>query len=673
MADIENVVKELDECAARTDFEGAFKLVRDNQTALAKALSAPATRDLLKKTTKDRLLLSFLDGAGFEDRTLPDALVRLERLIGFAPGARVVSKSLEWGLGIVKRLDYFYKRVTVDFRTKKGHQFTYAAALDMLEMANDDHILVLQYADPESFRSLMENEPAEFVKRVLRSFGGMGQQRLEDVCIRCGFVKAAGWKAFWDRARADLRKDKTVVIPVKRADPIEIRAAVEDYGDSWFSAFSHETDPHLILAGVREYVAEKNRFKTASDDAKGVLASRLAFAATAAQRVDDALYARIAATITELKFERPSAAEMRAYLWERRRFIKAAQTLPAREVGTMIAFLAEDAAARAKICKAVPELCYSAVQEVVSQFATDEVSRKAIADYMRLPKAPPTLTTLFVGAYDKYRKSWPELPSFSSLVAHAIALGEGRQNGETLKMQNIVRRLFADKTWLEKVFSWLEPAELPLFFERFQASIAWDPATHHTIVVRMTNMRPELKSHLVKIEKKKEYARVTSPRSYAKRKAEYQHLINVEMPENIRKIEFAKGFGDLSENAEYQYAKDEQRTLMHRQAEMQEELAAVQPGEFADATTDEVMPGVTVTVETPEGTRDYTILGEWDNDIERGVISSKTRLAESLLGKKPGDTFDMPGADGKTILGKVVSIAALTEELRAWLRKTPAE
>lgn len=670
MADIQNVMTELEGCAQSGDFKGAFRLARDNQADLVKGIGADGIKDLLKKATKDRLLLSFIDEAQFGQRPESESFVRLERLMGFEPGAKVLSKSLEWGLGIVKRLDYFYRRITVDFRAKKGHQFSYEAALDMLTAANDDHVLVIQHADPERFQALVKDSCGEFVKKVIQSFGSMSVQRLEDVCVRCGFVKAAAWKGLWEKARAELRRDKRVVIPVKRTDPIEIKAAEEDYGEGWVSAFSHETDPKLILAGVREFMTKGN-FKEASPEAKAAIGARLAFAVTAARRVDDALYARLAATVRELGYERPSADEMREYLWERHRFIAAAAALPAREVGTLIAFLANDDESRAKICKAIPELCYTAVQEVVTQFAKDDVSRKTIADFMRLPKAPPTLTTLFVGSYQKFRETWPELPPFISLLTHAIALGEGRQNGETLRMQNIIRRLFADKAWLEKVFNWLDKDDLALLFERFQASIAWDPSTHHAIVVRMTRLAPELEGHLVKAEKKREYARVTSPRSFAQRKLDYLKLINVDMPENIRKIEFAKGFGDLSENAEYQYAKDEQRTLMHKQAEMQDELSAVKPDDFSSATTDEVMPGVTVSVETPEGPKTYTILGEWDNDIERHVISSKARLATGLLGKKVGDSFELPSADGKMVLGKVLSIEALSPEMREWLKEVP--
>ena len=249
-------------------------------------------------------------------------------------------------------------------------------------------------------------------------------------------------------------------------------------------------------------------------------------------------------------------------------------------------------------------------------------------------------------------------------------------------MQNIIRRLFvqqkakddasveakkADKSWLEKAFAWLGDDDKALFFERFQASIAWDPSSHHAIVMRMIRLVPHLESHLVKIEKKKEYARVTSHRSYMLRKAEYLKLINKDMPENVRKIEEAKSYGDLSENAEYQYAKDEQRVLMQKQSVMQADLEAVKETDFADATTDEVMPGVVVVVETDGVQKKYTILGEWDNDQERSVISSRTRLAANMLGKKVGDQFELPSVDGKTVFAKVVAIEPLSDEIRAWM------
>jgi len=668
MADTESVVEELKNCAERGDFEAAFALVRANRVELAKKLSGAGIRDVLKKTTKDRLLLSFLDGVEFGSQPPDKALVRLEKLISFQPGSLVLSKA--WGLGKVVRLDYFYRRITVDFKTRRGHQFAYAAAIDTLESAPANHILVKRESDPQAFERMLKEEPGRVVREILASYGDLTLVRLEDICVANGFVKPANFKKFWEDARTQLKQDKLVVIPVRRTEPLQLKASAEDYGDSWMLAFSHETDPKLILANVRELLGQGQGKPAVAEPVMARIAERLEFAVTAARNVDDALYAKLACLVTELGLASPAAAEMREYLWERKRYIKAAAELPAREVGCMVRFLADSDEAKARLYAALPAFCFAAVNEIVMLFKGEEACRTAIGTLLKQPKAPATLVTMVVGKYELFR-DMTELPPLNTILTHAIALGEGRQGGETLRMQNIIRRLFSDTKWLEKVFGWLSDADKALFFERFQASIAWDPSTHHTIVIRMTHIVPGLTDHLIKVEKKREYARVTSYRSFAMKKAEYLKLINEDMPANIKRIEFAKSYGDLSENAEYQYAKDEQRTLMQKQTVMQQELEAVKPGDFADASVDEVMPGVTVIVSTPDGEKTYHVLGEWDNDVELGILSFKTRLAANMLGKKAGDSFEFPGGEGATQFGRILQIKPLGAEIIEWM-KLPA-
>ena len=80
MADTEKLADQLGSCAESQDFAGAFSLVRENQVELAKGMAPAEIRDALKKTTRDRLLLSFIDGADFGARPLAESLVRLESL-----------------------------------------------------------------------------------------------------------------------------------------------------------------------------------------------------------------------------------------------------------------------------------------------------------------------------------------------------------------------------------------------------------------------------------------------------------------------------------------------------------------------------------------------------------------------------------------------------------------
>ena len=668
MADkkMEDLAAELQLKTEAQDFAGALQIVKANRDVLTTNLQAAGVREILKKATKDRLLLSFVDSVGFGVRPLTESLGRLERLMLYTPGTRVLNTT--WGLGEIKRLDYFYRRITVDFKTRKGHQMTFDAACETLVPAPENHILVTAAADPDRVAKMIKEQPGEFVKAMLQSFGDMPITRLEEECVKQGFVKSANWKSFWEQARTSLKQEKLVEIPTRRAEPLHLKASAETYGDSWFTAFAQMTDPKSILSSVKE-LEGTGRLKALDEASRAKISDRLAFALKGARGVDDALYARLAFCVDALKLETPPTAKCRSYLWENSRYLAAARNLPARDTGTLVVFLTAENREETKhrLFAALSEMSFSFLVETLNFFATDADCEEAVAALLKTPHPPATLVTCVLGRYDNF-KHWTKLPSLVVILQHAIAIGEGKQAGETLRMQNVIRRLFADRAWLEGIFGQLSPEERVLLFERFQASIAWDPATHRTITVRMTKLDEGLASHVVKKIEKKTEERVTSQRSYNEKKAAYEKLINVDMPENTKRIEFARGYGDLSENAEYQYAKDEQRALLQKQSLLQKDLDEVKPTLFENVMADEVRAGTIAVVSVDGAERTYVVLGEWDNEPSLNVISSKTKLAANLLGRKVGDAVELADADGNALAATVVRVEPLTDELKEWIK-----
>lgn len=662
----EDLATELQLMTEAQDFMGALNTIKANKEILNSNLQSVGVREILKKATKDRLLLSFVDSSGFGVRSLDDSLGRLDKLMSFVPGTRVLAEA--WGLGEVKRLDYFYRKITVDFKVRKGHQLTFDAACELLVLAPEDHILMVAAADPGRVEAMIREQPGEFVKAMLKSFGDMPVTRLEEECAKHGFVKTANWKSFWERARADLKKEKIVEVPVRRAEPLHLKASAETYGDSWFTAFSQMKDPRSILSAIKE-LEGTGRMKTLDDAARAKFSDRLEFALKGARGVDDALYARLAFCVDALKLEAPSTAKCRSYLWEGDRYIAAARNLPARDVGNLVVFMTAEnrEETKHKLFEALPKMNFTFLQETLKFFSTDADCEDAVAALLNDPHPPATLVTCVLGRYEDYVK-WEKLPSLATILQHAIALGEGRQSGEILKMQNVVRRLFADKKWLEDTFKLLDTTGKVQIFERFQASTAWNPATHRTISVRMAKLDPALASHVVSRVEKKAPARVTSQRSYNEKKAAYEKLVTVDMPENTKRIEFARGYGDLSENAEYQYAKDEQRQLLQMQTVMQKDLEDVSATLFENAETDEVRMGTVAVLSTAEGEKRFAVLGEWDNDPALGIISSGTRIAANLFGKKPGDSVELLDADGNAVAAKLERIEALPEAVKEWIK-----
>ena len=131
---------------------------------------------------------------------------------------------------------------------------------------------------------------------------------------------------------------------------------------------------------------------------------------------------------------------------------------------------------------------------------------------------------------------------------------------------------------------------------------------------------------------------IVSQESYDKKLADLDIITKEKIPANSLAIEAARELGDLKENAEYQMAKDDQKVLLARQAELQSDLMRAKPTDFTEVSDDRVGIGSIVkVVEAGSETREFTILGAWDSDPDNHILSYLTPLGQSLLGKGVGD------------------------------------
>ena len=127
---------------------------------------------------------------------------------------------------------------------------------------------------------------------------------------------------------------------------------------------------------------------------------------------------------------------------------------------------------------------------------------------------------------------------------------------------------------------------------------------------------------------------------FEKLKRELDQLKRVSIPENIKAIEEARGHGDISENAEYQYAKERQSFLHGRLQDIENSLATSQIVEINGISDDRVVFGATVSiadVDTGETTR-YQLVGPYESDVSNNRISVTSPIGRALIGKNAGDT-----------------------------------
>ena len=129
--------------------------------------------------------------------------------------------------------------------------------------------------------------------------------------------------------------------------------------------------------------------------------------------------------------------------------------------------------------------------------------------------------------------------------------------------------------------------------------------------------------------------------------AELKNLKGVERPNIIAAIAEARSHGDLSENAEYSAAKEKQSFIEGRIQELEAVISRAQVIDPAQTKSDVIRFGATVVVvdEDTEEEKKYQIVGDYEADIEKNLISLSSPLAKAPIGKEAGDIaeFSAPG------------------------------
>ena len=135
---------------------------------------------------------------------------------------------------------------------------------------------------------------------------------------------------------------------------------------------------------------------------------------------------------------------------------------------------------------------------------------------------------------------------------------------------------------------------------------------------------------------------------YQKLQDELKKLINKDRPEIIASIAEARGHGDLSENAEYQYAKEQQSLIEGKILELESAIAQAEIIDISRLSGSEIKFGATVKIKDDETNEQstYQIVGEYESDINNKKLSINSPLAKGLIGKTKNDAVEVNSPKG---------------------------
>ena len=592
----------------------------------------------------------------------PHVAATLEKL---PAGAYCLHKS--WGFGRIAELNFLLNQAVIDFKTKKGHTMQLQYAAESLTPLAEDHILVRKETDAEAIKAMAKQDPVGLVRLILASYGGKATQDQIAQALAGGIFNETEFKRWWDSAKKALKKDGHIALPVKKSDPILLRENAISQADELLAAFNAARQTKAQIVAIDHILKGTDEFKE-SDQLKAVV-STVEDAAQKSRRLNTAQALELIlgrdelCSITGIPHGEGSITLSEILHDEERRLHEILNDVPAAKQRRVLAAFPAAFGEEAWVEKILVLMSKSGIRIVneIGRLLLEQGKKAELRRELDRWLGDHTISTEVLTWLCKEREgAFAEMVDARVLSATLSAL-ERDQFNEVKRGGKLHDLLLEDRELVPDMLAGSEPEVVRDTIRKVMLSGVFEELNKRSILGRIVRVYPEMESMLTgDTPSEKQEALIVSWESLEKRKAELDELVNKKIPENIKEISVARSYGDLRENFEFKAAKEMQRVLSRRRAEMERDLGLARGTDFANPDTQIVSIGTTVTIkELTDGRLDvYSILGAWDSDPKAGIISYKAGIAQALLGHKVGEKLEVPTEHGDRI-AEIVKIEAV--------------
>jgi transcription elongation GreA/GreB family factor len=575
---------------------------------------------------------------------------QLEKL---KPGTFCLHKS--WGFGRVREWNLLLNQIVIDFAGKKSHLMQTQYAAENLTPLAPEHFLVRKATDLASIKNLARENPAALVRNILESLDGKGTaEQIGEWLVGDVFTEEE-WKRWWESAKKALKGSGAFSVPAKKTDPIQIRGEGMSHADELVAAFNKAQQPKEQIAALDQIIKSQQQFKEPEKQLQPIIVTientaarnqkmhpELAFELIMAR--DDLL-----ARVQSLHTTHIGLTLSKLILEEEKRLIAILPKLPAAKEKRVLQALPIALGPRwTERALSLMEESHGRMVAQIPRILSEAGQNAELRTMLERSIREHSATSEMLVWLCSERQKWRELitPDLLAAILSALEREQHHAPGRAGKLQ---RLLVDDRPLLGEIFSQADVALARDAMRRLQLSPLFDELTKRSLLARIVKVYPELESMITGMEpQEKTTSLIVSWSSLEKRKAEYEELVKVKIPENSKEIALARSYGDLSENFEFKAAKQMQSVLMRRKAELEQMLHNARGTSFENPDTSRVSIGTIVTLRDVETNKEeiYTILGAWDGDPDRHIISYQTAIGQALLGHEIGKTISLNTEDG---------------------------
>ena len=531
------------------------------------------------------------------------------------------------GAGVVVELNPELGIARLDFERDKRVSVPLGAAGKFLTPVTPAHVLHEKFSDAGRLRTEAMKSPADFFARILQSFGRpMMMAEVRDAVI--GVVPEEKWSSWWTSAR----KNPQIVVSGTGAKATYSWNVSTGEAEKAIRRDFERADPKGKLDLARKHSA---RGKELAD----FFSLSLAKEAARIARSDPAMSWQILTTLESLPgaYTPPfdAASLLSGAVASRTVTAIGDKALRERALATVrsahpdwprvyseIFFLDED-----------PRIL-SLVMTELEKGGQNEIRDRLIDETLRYPRRHPRAFYWYVKQIDE-QDPLPERANYGLIfqILEAIASDEFSAVRPRLKdffdKGGLVIRIIMTTDNEEQARKFVDSLERYGGVEEYRREDVKNAALMKYPSLREPQTEPI-------------YA---TAETFAKKRAELEHLLKVEIPANKKAIQVAREMGDLSENFEYKSARQRDEYLSARVGKLQTELSNVRVVDPATVDTTAVRVGTKVALSNGDVRREITILGPWESAPEHGVYSNQSDVAKALIGHAAGEIVTFMGND----------------------------
>lgn len=628
----------------------ALKLIFDLQTTNSETLYQIAQDILQHRFAKDATFSDKVRLVGMRSRENFQGALSNFFLLNHIQKGNFVFHTAGWGVGEIVDFSFIREQVSIEFENLYGakKEISFKNAFKTLLPLPSTHFLARRFSDADKLEAEARENPAKVIHGLLKDLGPKTAAEIKDLMVD-SVIPEQDYSKWWQQARVKLKKDDLIESPDNPKLAYTLRKGVASIQDRVHKAFSGKKTFHDILAAAHNLTRD---FPETVRDAqtKEEITSKIKSLIEAPNISEDELLQALLflehtlgytahqetlkAKILALK-DIDSCLKNIEVIALKKRFLTLLQALRQdwQEIFHSLLFITDQSTLRDYILK-----------ELDAEKTREKLAKQLKELFIHPKKHPESLVWYFqkiIEGEDKhFQDKEGKALAFEGLLILFHSLDPKPEYRDLSK--KIFNILTANR--FEVVRTFLKEADIQ-FVKEFLllASKCHGFSDHDKKILHSLAAvaHPSLAKGDVERLPHEDNVLWTTQEGYSKVHDRIKQIGTVEMVSNAREVEVARAHGDLRENAEYKAACERRSRLQSELKALSEQFRHARIITKDDIITDVVSIGTQVDVQDPKGKKTcYTILGPWDADPDANILSFQSKLAQAMLGKKPGDSFE---------------------------------